>query len=95
MASGGSADAKAVLILDASYFMVEEDAEGPRIPLNFFMDAAEADAETLSQYVWHDTNTPYQGEYYIWAGMRWVHEGYDITGVEQPFEFEVVMDADA
>ena len=66
-----------------------------RNPLNFFMDAAESDAETLSQYVWHDTNTPYQGEYYIWAGMGWVHEGYDITGVEQPFEFEVAMDADA
>ena len=30
-ASGGSADAKGVLILDASYSMVEEDAEGPRI----------------------------------------------------------------
>ena len=65
-----------------------------RNPLNFFMDAAESDAETLSQYVWHDTSTPYQGEYYIWVGMGWVHEGYDITGVEQPFEFEVVMDGE-
>lgn len=65
-----------------------------RTPLSFFMDAAESDAETLSQYVWHDTNTPYQGEYYIWVGMGWVHEGYDITGVEQPFEFEVVMDGE-
>ena len=26
--------------------------------------------------------------------MGWVHEGYDITGVEQPFEFEVVMDGE-
>ncbi|MGV0375866.1 MULTISPECIES: vWA domain-containing protein [Corynebacterium] len=65
-----------------------------RTPLNFFMDAAESDAETLSQYVWHDTNTPYQGEYYIWVGMGWVHEGYDVAGVEQPFEFEVVMDGE-
>lgn len=65
-----------------------------RTPLNFFMDAAESDAETLSQYAWHDTSTPYQGEYYIWAGMGWVHEGYDIAGVEQPFEFEVVMDGE-
>ena len=65
-----------------------------RTPLNFFMGAAESDAETLSQYVWHDTNTPYQGEYYVWFGMGWVHEGYDIAGVEQPFEFEVVMDGE-
>ena len=65
-----------------------------RTPLHFFMDAAESDAETLSQYVWHDTHTPYQGEYYIWVGMGWVHEGYDIAGVEQPFEFEVVMDGE-
>jgi len=65
-----------------------------RTPLNFFMDAAESDAETLSQYVWHDTNTPYQGEYYVWLGMGWVHEGYDIAGVEQPFEFEVAMDGE-
>ena len=26
--------------------------------------------------------------------MGWVHEGYDITGVEQPFEFEVVVDGE-
>ena len=65
-----------------------------RTPLNFFMDAAESDAETLSQYVWHGTHTPYQGEYYIWVGMGWVHEGYDVAGVEQPFEFEVVMDGE-
>ena len=44
--------------------------------------------------MWHDTNTPYQGEYYVWFGMGWVHEGYDIAGVEQPFEFEVVMDGE-
>ena len=26
--------------------------------------------------------------------MGWVHEGYDITGAEQPFEFEVAMDGE-
>lgn len=26
--------------------------------------------------------------------MGWVHEGYDIAGVEQPLEFEVVMDGE-
>lgn len=26
--------------------------------------------------------------------MGWVHDGYDITGAEQPFEFEVVMDGE-
>lgn len=65
-----------------------------RHPLNFFQDAAESDPETFNQYVWHGTNTPYQGEYYVWLGMGWVHEGYDIAGVEQPFEFEVVMDGE-
>ena len=62
--------------------------------LNFFQDGAESGPETLDQYVWHGTHTPYQGEYYVWFGMGWVHEGYDIAGVEQPFEFEVVMDGE-
>ncbi|OHF36387.1 hypothetical protein HMPREF2550_08075 [Corynebacterium sp. HMSC074A01] len=62
--------------------------------LNFFQDEAESGPETLGQYVWHGTNTPYQGEYYVWFGMGWVHEGYDVAGVEQPFEFEVVMDGE-
>ncbi|MDK8879031.1 VWA domain-containing protein [Corynebacterium sp. MSK008] len=62
--------------------------------MNFFQDGAESGPETLGQYVWHGTNTPYQGEYYVWFGMGWVHEGYDIAGVEQPFEFEVVMDGE-
>ena len=26
--------------------------------------------------------------------MGWVNEGYDVAGVEQPFEFEVVMDGE-
>ena len=62
--------------------------------LNFFQDGAESGPETLDQYVWHGTHTPYQGEYYVWFGMGWVNEGYDIAGVEQPFEFEVVMDGE-
>ena len=62
--------------------------------LNFFQDGAESGPETLDQYVWHGTHTPYQGEYYVWFGMGWVSEGYDIAGVEQPFEFEVVMDGE-
>ena len=62
--------------------------------LSFFQDDAESGPETLDQYVWHGTHTPYQGEYYVWFGMGWVNEGYDIAGVEQPFEFEVVMDGE-
>ncbi|MFC5727216.1 VWA domain-containing protein, partial [Corynebacterium pilbarense] len=44
-ASAGSADAKAVLILDASYSMVEEDAEGPRI------DAAKKATHELVEFL--------------------------------------------
>ena len=62
--------------------------------LIFFDEAEESDPETLNQFVWYDSHTPYQGDYYVWFGMGWVSEGYDIAGVEQPFEFEVVMDGE-
>lgn len=62
--------------------------------LIFFDDAEESDPETLNQYVWYDSNTPYQGDYYVWFGMGWVSEGYGIAGVDQPFEFEVLLDGE-
>ena len=62
--------------------------------LIFFDDPEESDPETANQYVWYGSDTPYQGDYYVWFGMGWVSEGYGIAGVDQPFEFEVLLDGE-
>ncbi|MCT2339698.1 VWA domain-containing protein [Corynebacterium sp. p3-SID1056] len=62
--------------------------------MSFFDDPEESDPEAPNQYVWYGSDTPYQGDFYVWFGMDWATEGYDIAGVDQPFEFEVLLDGE-